>query len=207
MNFSSSLLARALRTMAGFALVVGAGAACAVTITDTLSTLALGAPFPRLPLCADVRTPDGERYRALCAEPSRSDGSMLTIGFPLDQRPDIMDGQRAVAVLDGMTLVGLIIPTQGAKSDARVLAALTKAFGQPVRVEQEQVAGVQGKTVAATHAGWMRTPLTVEMYAIPDQPDTGTVELLYDAARPLMSAPAVTPSAASGPSASPRQGW
>lgn len=196
-------------------LALSTTAASAVTISDTLSTLALGAPFPRLPLCADVRTPDGEHYTALCAESARSDRSLMMIGFPERLRPDIMDGNRAVAVVDGASLVGLVVPTQGAKSDAKVLAALTKAFGKPLRVEQEQVAGAGGRMVSATHAGWIRAPMTVEMYAIPDQPDTGTVELLTDAARPLMAAPSASSAAAgaaphapaSAPAAKPRRGW
>ncbi|TMS59161.1 hypothetical protein MW7_002995 [Imbroritus primus] len=207
----SSLLSRSLLAAA---LALSATAASAVTISDTLGTLALGAPFPRLPLCADVRTPDGERYTALCADTARSDRSLMMIGFPEKLRPDIMDGNRAVAVVDGTSLVGLVVPTQGAKSDAKVLAALTKAFGKPMRVEQEQVAGAGGRMVSATHAGWIRAPMTVEMYAIPDQPDTGTVELLTDAARPLMAAPSAASAAgaaprgaASAPAAKPRQGW
>lgn len=214
----SSCPARGL-VAAAFALssVLFPATASAVTISETLSTLALGAPFPRLPLCADVRTPDGERYTALCAESARSDHSLMMIGFPEKLRPDIMDGNRAVAVVDGASLVGLVVPTQGAKSDAKVLAALTKAFGKPMRVEREQVAGAGGRMVSATHAGWVRPPMTVEMYAIPDQPDTGTVELLTDAARPLMGAPSnASPAsdagsaprgAASVPAAKPRQGW
>lgn len=211
---TSSLLSRGL---VAAALTLSTAAASAVTISETLRTLALGAPFPRLPLCADVRTPDGERYTALCAESARSDRSLMMIGFPEKLRPDIMDGNRAVAVVDGASLVGLVVPTQGAKSDARVLAALTKAFGKPMRVEQEQVAGTGGRMVPATHAGWIRPPMTVEMYAIPDQPDTGTVELLTDAARPLMGAPSASSAAsaagsaprdaASVPAAKPRQGW
>lgn len=207
----SSFLSRSLLAAA---LALSATAASAVTISDTLGTLALGAPFPRLPLCADVRTPDGERYTALCADTARSDRSLMMIGFPEKLRPDIMDGNRAVAVVDGASLVGLVVPTQGAKSDAKVLAALTKAFGKPMRVEQEQVAGAGGRMVSATHAGWIRAPMTVEMYAIPDQPDTGTVELLTDAARPLMAAPSAASAAgaaprgtASAPAAKPRQGW
>lgn len=207
----SSLLSRSLLAAA---LALSATAASAVTISDTLGTLALGAPFPRLPLCADVRTPDGERYTALCADTARSDRSLMMIGFPEKLRPDIMDGNRAVAVVDGASLVGLVVPTQGAKSDAKVLAALTKAFGKPMRVEQERVAGAGGRMVSATHAGWIRAPMTVEMYAIPDQPDTGTVELLTDAARPLMAAPSAASAVgaaprgtASAPAAKPRQGW
>lgn len=211
---------RLARSLVAGALALSAASVSAVTISETLDTLALGAPFPRLPLCADVRTPDGERFTALCAESARSDRSLMAIGFPDKQRPDIMDGNRAVAVVDGTRLVGLVVPTQGARSDAKVLTALTKAFGKPVRVEQEQVAGAGGGMVSTTHAGWIRPPMTVEMYAIPDQPDTGTVELLTDAARPLMGAPsaasavAAAPGAggarrgvASAPAAKSRQGW
>jgi hypothetical protein len=205
MKFLNTLLP--LRGILAVCFACAAGTVTAATITDTLSSLSLGAPFPKLPLCADVRTPDGERFTALCAEPSRSDRSVIALGFPPQQRPDILDGNRAVAVLDGATLVGLVIPTQGAKADARVLAALRKAFGEPMRIEQEQVVSTGGRFVSATHAGWIKGAMTVEMYAIPDQPDTGTVELLLDAARPLMGAPAPVASAPTPGAPTSRQGW
>ncbi len=197
-------------------MLAGAGVsslALAATVPETLTRLSLGAPFPRLPLCADVRTPDGDHYKALCSEPLSSDGSMVSIGFPDRQRPDVMDGNKAVAVIDGPTMVGLILPTQGAKTDATVLAALTKAFGKPLRVEREAVKAAGGKSVQAIHAGWISKPMTVEMYAIPDQPNTGTIELLLAQARPLMDGTAALAAAeASAPASQPgagqkKKGW
>jgi hypothetical protein len=165
---------------------VFSSAAGAATIQDTLTTFVIGAPFPQLPLCADVRTPDGGGFKSLCSDKLSSTGSMRSIGFPANRLPDVMDGNAAVAVVEGPTLVGLIVPTKGAQSDASVLQALTTAFGKPMRTEQEDVRTRDGKAAKATHAGWVRKGVTVEMYAIPDQPDTGTIEILMPQARPLM---------------------
>jgi hypothetical protein len=44
-----------------------------------------------------------------------------------------------------------------------------------------------GNSVKTVHAGWMKKPLTVELYAIPEEPSTGTIELLLPQARVLMA--------------------
>ena len=151
-----------------------------------LDTLEIGSPLPALPDCADHRTPDGKDVTAYCVE-LRGDGVMRQVGVPRDQRPAFMDGPRLVALVDGNALVGVIVPTDGIRSQDAAAQALNARYGKPFRQEMVDMKDTAGKSVRSIHAGWMRKPLTVELYAIPENPAEGTIELLLPQARALMA--------------------
>lgn len=155
-------------------------------LAPMLKMLEIGNPLPRLPDCADSRTPDGREVTAFCVE-LRGDGVMRQVGVPRDKRPAFMDGPHALALVDRNALVGLIVPTDGVRSEQAALQALNARYGQPFRQEQVSLTDKAGKAVNTVHAGWMPKPLTVELYAIPDDPNTGTIELLLPRARALMA--------------------
>ncbi|WP_265632914.1 hypothetical protein [Cupriavidus cauae] len=175
-------------------------------LAPLLGALKIGNPMPDLPDCADKRTPDGTDVTAFCVE-VRGDGAMRQVGVPRKQRPAFMDGPHALAVVDRNALVGLIVPTDGVRSEQSTLRTLTARYGKPFREEQVALLDKDGKTVNSVHAGWMQAPLTVEVYSIPDDPDTGSIELLLPRARTVMAQKdaAITqqlnPGAASAPSA------
>lgn len=175
-------------------------------LAPMLGALKIGNPMPDLPDCADKRTPDGTDVTAVCVE-VRGDGAMRQVGVPRKQRPAFMDGPHALAVVDRNALVGLIVPTDGVRSEQSTLRTLTARYGKPFREEQVALLDKDGKTVNSVHAGWMQAPLTVEVYSIPDDPDTGSIELLLPRARTVMAQKdaAITqqlnPGAASAPSA------
>ncbi|ESJ07540.1 MULTISPECIES: hypothetical protein [Cupriavidus] len=175
-------------------------------LAPLLGALKIGNPMPDLPDCADKRTPDGTDVTAFCVE-VRGDGAMRQVGVPRKQRPAFMDGPHALAVVDRNALVGLIVPTDGVRSEQSTLRTLTARYGKPFREEQVALLDKDGKSVNSVHAGWMQAPLTVEVYSIPDDPDTGSIELLLPRARTVMAQKdaAITqqlnPGAASAPSA------
>jgi hypothetical protein len=189
-----------------------ANAAASGTAADALGPmlkmLEIGNPLPRLPDCADSRTPDGREVTAFCVE-LRGDGVMRQVGVPRDKRPAFMDGPHALALVDRNALVGLIVPTDGTRSEQAALQALNARYGKPFRQEQVSLQDKAGKAVDTVHAGWMHKPLTVELYAIPDDPNTGTIELLLPRARALMAEQdaaveqRLNPQAASAPKAAP----
>ncbi|MGO4326984.1 hypothetical protein AB4Z48_22845 [Cupriavidus sp. 2TAF22] len=198
-----------------------AGAAAkdsADALAPMLDTLEIGSPLPTLPDCADKRTPDGRDVTALCVE-VRGDGTMRQVGVPRDKRPAFMDGPHVVAFVDRSALVGLIVPTDGVRSEQAVVQSLTARYGKPFRSEAVELKDKAGKPVKTIHAGWTKRPLTVELYAIPEDPNTGTVELLLPQARALMAsqdaamAQQLNPQAASAPKAAPagkpveKKGW
>lgn len=151
-----------------------------------LDTLEIGSPLPALPDCADHRTPDGKDVTAYCVE-LRGDGVMRQVGVPRDKRPAFMDGPRLVALVDGNALVGMIVPTDGIRSQDAAAQALNARYGKPFRQEAVEMKDKTGKAIKTIHAGWMRKPLTVELYAIPEDPNEGTIELLLPQARALMA--------------------
>lgn len=155
-------------------------------LAPMLSVLEIGNPLPTLPDCADHRTPDGRDVTAFCVE-LRGDGVMRQVGVPRDKRPAFMDGARLVAFVDGNALVGVIVPTDGIRSQDAAVQSLTARYGKPFRQEQEDMKDKAGKPVKSIHAGWMRRPLTVELYAIPENPNEGTIELMLPQARALMA--------------------
>lgn len=155
-------------------------------LAPMLGVLEIGNPLPTLPDCADHRTPDGRDVTAFCVE-LRGDGVMRQVGVPRDKRPAFMDGARLVAFVDGNALVGVIVPTDGIRSQDAAVQSLTARYGKPFRQEQEDMKDKAGQPVKAIHAGWMRRPLTVELYAIPENPNEGTVELMLPQARALMA--------------------
>ncbi|MDF3831392.1 hypothetical protein P3W85_00215 [Cupriavidus basilensis] len=156
------------------------------TLAPMLDSLAIGSPLPALPDCADKRSADGRDVTALCVE-LRGDGVMRQVGVPRDKRPAFMDGPHVVAFVDGNALVGLIVPTDGVRSENDAVESLTARFGKAYRSEQLSIKDKAGKVVKSVHAGWMKKPLTVELYAIPEDPNTGTIEMLLPQARLLMA--------------------
>ncbi|CAG2159907.1 hypothetical protein [Cupriavidus numazuensis] len=175
-------------------------------LSPLLKLLEIGNPLPALPDCADKRTPDGRDVTAVCVE-VKGDGIMRQVGLPRDKRPAFMDGPHVVAFVDGNALVGVIVPTAGANSQQAALDSINALYGKPFRQEQEDMRDKGGKTVKTIHAGWMQKPLTVELYAMPEDPNTGTIEMLLPQARKLMAdkdaqvAQQLTP--ASAPAAAP----
>lgn len=161
------------------------------TATDLLApllgTLQIGTPMPQLPDCADKRTPDGTDVTAFCVE-LRGDGMMRQVGVPRAQRPAFMDGAHALALVDRNALVGVIVPTDGMRSEQVAMQSLIARYGKPFRQETVPMLDKGGKKVETQHAGWMKAPLTVELYAMPDDPQTGSIELLLPRARTLMAA-------------------
>ncbi|ODV41886.1 hypothetical protein AWV79_32015 [Cupriavidus sp. UYMMa02A] len=174
-------------------------------LSPMLKLLEIGNPLPALPDCADKRTPDGRDVTAFCVE-VKGDGIMRQVGLPRDKRPAFMDGVHVVAFVDGNALVGVIVPTAGANSQQAALDSINALYGKPFRQEQEDMRDKAGKTVKTIHAGWMQKPLTIELYAMPEEPNTGTIEMLLPRARTLMAdkdaqvaqqlAPASAPAAA-----------
>ncbi|SDD66547.1 hypothetical protein SAMN05216345_11341 [Cupriavidus sp. YR651] len=155
-------------------------------LAPVLDTLVIGSPLPALPDCADHRTPDGRDVTAFCVE-LRGDGVMRQVGVPRDKRPAFMDGPKLLALVDGNALVGVMLPTDGIRSQDAAVRALSTRFGKPFRQEQVDMKDKAGKPVKSVHAGWMQRPLTVELYAIPEDPNEGTIELLLPQARALMA--------------------
>ncbi|MDT4874024.1 hypothetical protein FQZ97_1093000 [compost metagenome] len=92
-----------------------------------------------------------------------------------------------VAFVDRNALVGLVVPTAGANSQQAAVDSISALYGKPFRQEQEEMRDKAGKTVKTIHAGWMKRPLTVELYAMPEDPATGTIEMLLPQARALMA--------------------
>lgn len=155
-------------------------------LSPLLGMLEIGNPLPALPDCADKRSPDGRDVTAFCVE-LKGDGLMRQVGVPRDKRPGFMDGQHVLAFVDRNALVGLVVPTAGANSQQAAVDSLNVLFGKPFRQEQEEMRDKAGKTVKTIHAGWMKRPLTVELYAMPEDPATGTIEMLLPQARELMA--------------------
>ncbi|AOY92581.1 hypothetical protein BKK79_12930 [Cupriavidus sp. USMAA2-4] len=177
-------------------------------LAPVLHTLEIGNPIPALPDCADKRTPDGRDVTAYCVE-LRGDGVMRQIGVPRDKRPSFMDGTHVVAFVDGNALVGLIVPTTGTRGQQAALESLVAGYGKPLRQREVEVKDRNGKPLKTVHAAWVKAPLTVELYAIPEEGDEGTIEMLLPQARKLMTgqsdamakqlAPASAPAAKAAP--------
>ena len=155
-------------------------------LAPVLHTLEIGNPIPALPDCADKRTPDGRDVTAYCVE-LRGDGVMRQIGVPRDKRPSFMDGTHVVAFVDGNALVGLIVPTTGTRGQQAALESLVAGYGKPLRQREVEVKDRNGKPLKTVHAAWVKAPLTVELYAIPEEGDEGTIEMLLPQARKLMT--------------------
>ena len=155
-------------------------------LAPLLAMLEIGNPLPALPDCADKRSPDGRDVTGYCVE-LKGDGLMRQVGVPRAQRPAFMDGPYVVAFVDRNALVGLVVPTAGANSQQAAADSISALYGKPFRQEQEDMRDKAGKTVKTLHAGWMHKPLTVELYAMPEDPNTGTIEMLLPQARALMA--------------------
>jgi hypothetical protein len=155
-------------------------------LSPLLTMLEIGNPLPALPDCADKRSPDGRDVTGFCVE-LKGDGLMRQVGVPRAQRPAFMDGPYVLAFVDRNALVGLVVPTAGANSQQAAADSVSALYGKPFRQEQVDMPDKGGKTVKTLHAGWMHKPLTVELYAMPEDPNTGTIEMLLPQARALMA--------------------
>lgn len=155
-------------------------------LSPLLAMLEIGNPLPALPDCADKRTPDGRDVTGFCVE-LKGDGLMRQVGVPRATRPGFMDGPFVVAFVDRNALVGLIVPTAGANSQQAAADSVSALYGKPFRQEQVDMPDKAGKSIKTLHAGWMHKPLTVELYAMPEDPSTGTIEMLLPQARVLMA--------------------
>lgn len=155
-------------------------------LSPLLAMLEIGNPLPALPDCADKRSPDGRDVTGFCVE-LKGDGLMRQVGVPRAQRPAFMDGPFVLAFVDRNALVGLVVPTAGANSQQAAADSVSALYGKPFRQEQVDMPDKGGKTVKTLHAGWMHKPLTVELYAMPEDPNTGTIEMLLPQARALMA--------------------
>ncbi|NOV26164.1 hypothetical protein E5S69_21905 [Cupriavidus necator] len=155
-------------------------------LSPLLAMLEIGNPLPALPDCADKRSPDGRDVTGFCVE-LKGDGLMRQVGVPRAQRPAFMDGPYVLAFVDRNALVGLVVPTAGANSQQAAADSVSALYGKPFRQEQVDMPAKGGKTVKTLHAGWMHKPLTVELYAMPEDPSTGTIEMLLPQARALMA--------------------
>jgi hypothetical protein len=155
-------------------------------LSPLLAMLEIGNPLPALPDCADKRTPDGRDVTGFCVE-LKGDGLMRQVGVPRAQRPSFMDGPFVLAFVDRNALVGLVVPTAGANSQQAAADSVSALYGKPFRQEQVDMPDKAGKSVKTLHAGWMHKPLTVELYAMPEDPNTGTIEMLLPQARVLMA--------------------
>ncbi|MCY1214429.1 hypothetical protein D9M68_524370 [compost metagenome] len=167
-------------------LAKAANSAESSALSPLLGMLEIGNPLPALPDCADKRSPDGRDVTAFCVE-LKGDGLVRQVGVPRDKRPGFMDGPHVVAFVDRNALVGLVVPTAGANSQQAAVDSISALYGKPFRQEQEEMRDKAGKTVKTIHAGWMKRPLTVELYAMPEDPATGTIEMLLPQARALMA--------------------
>jgi len=155
-------------------------------LSPLLAMLEIGNPLPALPDCADKRTPDGRDVTGFCVE-LKGDGLMRQVGVPRAQRPSFMDGPFVLAFVDRNALVGLVVPTAGANSQQAAADSVSALYGKPFRQEQVDMPDKAGKSIKTLHAGWMHKPLTVELYAMPEDPNTGTIEMLLPQARVLMA--------------------
>ncbi|WP_439668306.1 hypothetical protein DAMDJJ_16955 [Cupriavidus necator] len=155
-------------------------------LSPLLAMLEIGNPLPALPDCADKRTPDGRDVTGFCVE-LKGDGLMRQVGVPRAHRPSFMDGPFVLAFVDRNALVGLVVPTAGANSQQAAADSVSALYGKPFRQEQVDMPDKAGKSIKTLHAGWMHKPLTVELYAMPEDPNTGTIEMLLPQARVLMA--------------------
>lgn len=180
-----------------------------------LDAFPLGKPLPKLPSCEDVRTAGGKDVSEYCSDPLESHGRTRSLGVPSSKRPELMDGPQAVLLIDQGNVAGFFVPTRGVDTEQRVFQALSDRYGKPAQEGKAALKLKSGKTVDSLRARWAGHQTIVTMYAIPEEPQNGTVEFLWapragavmsemraevdpDAPKPASSVAASAPAAAAG---------
>ncbi|AXW61000.1 hypothetical protein CJO94_02535 [Ralstonia solanacearum] len=144
-----------------------------------LDAFPLGKPLPQLPSCEDVRVGGGKDVSAYCSDALESHGRTRSLGVPSAKRPELMDGPQAVLLVDQGNLAGLFVPTRGVDTEQRVYQALADRYGKPAQEAKVALQLKSGKTVDSLRARWAAHQTVVTMYAIPEEPQNGTVEFLW----------------------------
>ncbi len=181
--FSTSLLAP--MALAAPAAKDPAGQAPAKAVRDPgdvavlLDAFPLGKPLPKLPSCDDVRVGGGKDVSAYCSDALESHGRTRSLGVPSAKRPELMDGPQAVLLVDQGNVAGLFVPTRGVDTEQRVYQALADRYGKPAQQAKVALQLKSGKAVDSLRARWATHQTVVTMYAIPEEPQNGTVEFLW----------------------------
>lgn len=144
-----------------------------------LDAFPLGKPLPKLPSCDDVRTAGGKDVSEYCSDALESHGLTRSLGVPSAKRPELMDGPQAVLLIDQGKVAGLFVPTRGVDTEQRVFEALSDRYGKPAQEGKAALKLKSGKTVDSLRARWAGRQTVVTMYAIPEEPQNGTVEFLW----------------------------
>ena len=112
----------------------------------------------------------------------------------------------------------MFVPTRGVDTEQRVFQALSDRYGKPAQEGKAPLKLKSGKTVDSLRARWAGHQTVVTMYAIPEEPQNGTVEFLWspragavmdqmradvdpDAPKPASDVAASAPAAAAKPAA------
>jgi len=144
-----------------------------------LDAFPLGKPLPKLPSCEDVRTAGGKDVGEYCSDALESHGRTRSLGVPSAKRPELMDGPQAVLLIDQGNVAGLFVPTRGVDTEQRVYQALSDRYGKPAQEGKAALKLKSGKTVDSLRARWAGRQTIITMYAIPEEPQNGTVEFLW----------------------------
>ncbi len=144
-----------------------------------LDAFPLGKPLPKLPSCQDVRANGGKDVAEYCSDVLESHGRTRSLGVPSAKRPELMDGPQAVLLIDQGNVAGLFVPTRGVDTEQRVFDALSDRYGKPAQEGKAPLKLKSGKTVDSLRARWAGHQTIVTMYAIPEEPQNGTVEFLW----------------------------
>ena len=144
-----------------------------------LDAFPLGKPLPKLPSCEDVRANGGKDVAEYCSDALESHGRTRSLGVPSAKRPALMDGPQAVLLIDQGKVAGLFVPTRGVDTEQRVFQVLSDRYGKPAQEGRAPLKLKSGKTVDSLRARWAGQQTIVTMYAIPEEPQNGTVEFLW----------------------------
>ncbi|ANA33047.1 hypothetical protein R82526_03580 [Ralstonia mannitolilytica] len=181
--FSTSLLAPAAFAAPAAKSAPKAASAKAVRdpgdVAALLDAFPLGKPLPKLPSCQDVRAAGGKDVSEYCSDVLESHGRTRSLGVPSAKRPELMDGPQAVLLVDQGNVAGLFVPTRGVDTEQRVFQALSDRYGKPAQEGKAPLKLKSGKTVESLRARWTGPQTIVTMYAIPEEPQNGTVEFLW----------------------------
>ncbi|WP_199031691.1 hypothetical protein [Ralstonia sp. ASV6] len=183
--FSTSLLAPvAFAASAAKAAPKAAAPAKAVRdpgdVAVLLDAFPLGKPLRKLPSCEDVRAAGGKDVSEYCSDTLESHGRTRSLGVPSAKRPELMDGPQAVLLIDqDGNIAGMFVPTRGVDTEQRIFQALSDRYGKPAQEGKAPLKLKSGKTVDSLRARWAGHQTIVTMYAIPEEPQNGTVEFLW----------------------------
>ena len=184
-----------------------------------LDAFPLGKPLRKLPSCEDVRSAGGKDVSEYCSDTLESHGRTRSLGVPSAKRPELMDGPQAVLLIDqDGNIAGMFVPTRGVDTEQRVFQALSDRYGKPAQEGKAPLKLKSGKTVDSLRARWAGHQTIITMYAIPEEPQNGTVEVLWspragavmdqmraevdpDAPKPASGVAASAPAAAAKPAA------